>query len=286
MQSKKSLVSVIIPFYRDDKWIKQTVKSVINQTYINFEIIIVDDFSNNKKSELILKEIEYKIDSVRILKLDYNHGISYTRNFGASKAKGEYLLFLDSDDLLHKDFLTRTVKKIKSSPNNVGIVATYVRTFYHKNDIWNNIKSGGIENYIYKNNNVISSLIKKNVWESVKGFDENMNGFEDWEFWIAACSKGWLVEVVEEILFFYRIKNKMGISNTNKIKEPNSMKYIVEKHKEIFKEYIVEAVYNRELLLRSYKNELESSWGYKLEKAIKKPSLLIRKLFGNLLKWS
>lgn len=96
-------VSVIIPTFNAEKTIKETVKSVVDQSLQDIEIIIINDGSTDN-SIIELRKIVNKYSNVKLINKE-NHGVSYTRNLGIEIAKGEYLLFLDSDDTLSKDAL-------------------------------------------------------------------------------------------------------------------------------------------------------------------------------------
>ncbi|MCI8330684.1 MAG: glycosyltransferase [Bacilli bacterium] len=107
--------SIIIPVYNTEKYLKRCIESVLNQTYQNFEIIIINDGSKDK-SEEILKNYETNT-KIKIIK-QINHGVSYSRNVGIQKAKGDYIIFLDSDDLLEKDLL----ETINKNTNNEDMI--------------------------------------------------------------------------------------------------------------------------------------------------------------------
>lgn len=93
---KKELISVVIPTYNRGFIIENSIRSVLNQTYKNIEVIIVDDGSTDNTEEVI-KSINDK--KIRYFKLKVNRGACYARNYGVSKAKGKYIAFQDSDDI-------------------------------------------------------------------------------------------------------------------------------------------------------------------------------------------
>lgn len=94
----ENLISVITPSYNSEKFIALTIESVLSQTYKNWEMIIVDDKSKDKSNNIIEKYI--RIDSrVKLIKLDKNAGVANARNIAIKEAKGNYITFLDSDDL-------------------------------------------------------------------------------------------------------------------------------------------------------------------------------------------
>ena len=100
----KGLVSIITPCYNSEKYISNTIQSVINQKYKNWEMIIVDDFSSDKSIEII-KEYIKKDTRISIIELKCNKGAGYARNQAIKKARGQYYAFIDSDDLWYPEKL-------------------------------------------------------------------------------------------------------------------------------------------------------------------------------------
>ena len=99
MENRKTvdgLVSVIMPSWNTDRFIGESIQSVINQTYTNWELIIVDDCSTDSTDNVVAS---YKDDRIRYLKNEKNSGAALTRNRALREAKGEWIAFLDSDDL-------------------------------------------------------------------------------------------------------------------------------------------------------------------------------------------
>lgn len=104
---EESLVSIIVPVYNAEKFIKDTIQTVKNQTYQNWELILVDDFSTDNSVDIINKNIEERI---KLVKLEKNSGAAICRNKGVEKAKGRYIAFLDSDDLWRKEKLEKQLE--------------------------------------------------------------------------------------------------------------------------------------------------------------------------------
>lgn len=143
------LISVIIPLYNKENYIYETIKSILNQSYENFEIIIIDDGSTDKSS-FIVSEIQ---DSRIHLFLQKNHGVAYTRNKGIKIAKGDYILFLDADDFLHNDALKKMILAAKKYSNCNIISGNYLTI---KNKV-------NIENCLLKKNKVLDNPFKE-IW--------------------------------------------------------------------------------------------------------------------------
>ena len=117
-EQKKPLISVIIPFYKGDKYVRQAVRSVLNQPYQGIELILINDGSPT--GNYICESIAKTDDRIKYF-LKQNEGIGATRNFGIEHASGAYLAFLDQDDVWVNNFLTQnTVKKIIEGGDIVG----------------------------------------------------------------------------------------------------------------------------------------------------------------------
>ena len=105
MENKKKEIDIILPNYNSVNFIEQTLKSIINQSYKNWRLIIVDDFSDIKTRKKIKK---YKrLNKIKIYWLKKNRGAAYCRNFAINKSNSDYLAFIDSDDIWEKTNLNR-----------------------------------------------------------------------------------------------------------------------------------------------------------------------------------
>lgn len=109
---KKDLVSVIIPLYNSANYITPTIKSVLSQTYQNFEIILVDDYSKDNTFDVV-SEFTKKDNRIKYFKQPVNKGAAEARNRGMDEATGQYIAFLDSDDLWNQDKLEKQLSFMK-----------------------------------------------------------------------------------------------------------------------------------------------------------------------------
>lgn len=194
-------VSIIIPCYNQAHFLPDAIESALEQTYHNVEIIVVNDGSPDNTSEVArrypVKLIEQK-----------NKGLSGARNAGIKAAKGEYILPLDADDKIHPDFIMKTIGKN-------DIVSTSLRCFGKQDREWvTYMTHPEYQHFLQRNQINCCALFKREVWETVKGYDENMRiGFEDWDFWRRATYEGYGVTVVKEVLFYYRKHSKSMFSD-------------------------------------------------------------------------
>ena len=132
---KESKVSVILPNYNSSKTIRKTINSIQNQTYKNWEIIIVDDNSDKLTKNLLSKYKNKK--KIKVYFLPKNKGTAYCRNLAIKKSKSDYLAFIDSDDLWKNNKLKVQINFMKK--NNYFFTYTYYKTFKLNNPIKKNI---------------------------------------------------------------------------------------------------------------------------------------------------
>jgi len=224
------LVSVIIPCYNQGIYIDDCLESVINQTYPNLEIIIVNDGSNDQFTINKLVSIEQDYPNVKIINI-VNSGVSFARNFGIIKSKGKYILPLDGDDKIHTKYIEECVN-ILSLNNQVGVVYAYSKCFGHKKGIF------VLENYrddILLKRNVVfnAALFRKADFIKVGGYNVNMKfGYEDWDLWLSFAEHGFKFKRINRIRFYYRIKaTSRNVDNANYIKRNNMIETLYNNHK-------------------------------------------------------
>ncbi|MBZ9632356.1 glycosyltransferase family 2 protein [Salegentibacter sp. LM13S] len=227
----EGLVSVVIPCFNDAEYIEQALQSVLDQTYNDKEIIIVDDGSN-EATKKVLSKLESKIN---LLLVQDNKGPSAARNYGISCAKGKFILTLDADDYFESTFISKALEVMKANPK-VGMVTCKALTFNEQGPLGQILPKGGNANdLLYRNGAIASSLIKKEAWAESGGYDEEMvEGYEDWDFNISITKIGWKIYVIDEFLFNYRVKSGSRNEIANLEHKQDLMAYIYIKHQDLF----------------------------------------------------
>ena len=133
MEVIRPYISVVIPLYNKEKSITKTLDSVLAQTYTDFEIIVVDDGSTDNSLNVVVRIMELYRDKIRVIHKE-NGGVSSARNRGSREAKGEYVAFLDGDDIWHPDFLQEMVRLIHDYPGaaiyGLGLGKKYQGKYY------------------------------------------------------------------------------------------------------------------------------------------------------------
>tara|TARA_R110002096_G_scaffold256795_1_gene450107 strand:+ start:13048 stop:13893 length:846 start_codon:yes stop_codon:yes gene_type:complete len=277
-------ISVIVPCYNQAHFLEEALGSVLNQTYLNWECIIVNDGSPDN-SESVAKKWCEKDNRFRYLYQE-NGGLSSARNAGIKISKGEYILPLDADDIIAESFLTRLVSELIED-KSLAIVSCYSRFFIENTtNIVNELKpKGDTYHYLlYVNQLVATSLYRKKYWIEVGGYDEQMKaGFEDWEFWLAITKRGWKYKVIEEFLFYYRKSKKSMLVDTINNHFETTKEYIIKKHSDIYIKDFDNCMTVLFHQLKTYRNseiKIKNSIEYKIAKIINKPFKLIKKLFS------
>ncbi|EIA10420.1 glycosyltransferase family 2 protein [Flavobacterium frigoris] len=279
MIKKSPKVTVVIPCFNDGNFIQETVNSVFKQTFQDFQVIIVDDGSNESTKE-VLKAL--KNDRVNIITQN-NRGPSSARNTGMKNANSEYILIIDSDDTFEVSFLEKAIT-ILNENSDIGAVSSHCTVFINNDEVISEHrpKGGGISDFLFDNNSVSFALIRKKTWEEVGGYDEKMiNGFEDWEFWIALTKKEWKVGMIPELLFNYRIKDENSVNQNAKLNyRESNLNYIYKKHHDVYVNHFSEMVdFLTNLAQRNKRNEIKykNSIDYKIGRFILCPLRFIKK---------
>lgn len=198
-----SKVSIVIPLYNAEKYISDTIDSVLSQKYTNWECLIVNDGSTDNSEKVVLEKIKGN-DKFKYLS-QKNSGPGKARNYGASMASGKYLLFLDADDIILDDYLLDGVNFLDANAN--------YSLFYGKANIfWDNgteklwplRKFRDMKDFLKSNCIYCTAMIRKKDFDEVGGFDEDLKAFEDWEFFIRLLDRNPKVFREDKILFKYR----------------------------------------------------------------------------------
>jgi glycosyltransferase involved in cell wall biosynthesis len=218
------LVTIIMPVYKNVKWLPEAINSVIGQKYDNYELVVVNDGSPEDVDYFIKPFLNF--NKIKYYKYDTNKGISYARNFGISKSSGQYILPVDADDVIcDSRWLTHCVEKINEETIVTSFVGLYDKTMKSKNEIWPHDKINKTWSKIINRNNVIGpSMYPKSMWEKIGGYDEKMLSWEDWEFWIRAYKAGYKLIRLNHVYYHYRQHDEGNLS------KHNALNYDIEKY--------------------------------------------------------
>jgi glycosyltransferase involved in cell wall biosynthesis len=247
--------SIIVPVYGVEKYIAATVQSLLEQTYQNFEIILIDDASPDHSIEICQQFSDSRIKIIH----QQNRGLAGARNTGIRHAEGDYIAFLDGDDLWLPEKLAKHVEHLENSPE-VGVSFSRSALIDSAGNSLNTylmpkLTDITVENLFRSNpiGNGSAAVIRRQVLEEIRFqdslygtvedfyFDDRFRRSEDIECWLRiAIQTSWKIEGIPEALTLYRV-NAEGLS-ANLLKQLESWEQVLEK-------------------VRSYAPELIEEWG-------------------------
>nr|WP_315142935.1 glycosyltransferase family A protein [uncultured Flavobacterium sp.] len=274
-----SNVTVIIPCYNDSAYIEQAINSIICQTVLPEKIIVIDDGSDEATKVVLRKIVAENLEII----YQQNQGVCNARNRGIDLASTDYILTLDADDFFEPTFIEKAIDVLKNN-SKIGVVGSFVNVIkYGKLETEIHKPLGGIvKNFLIKNNAMASLMFRKQCWTEVSGYDENMvQGYEDWEFWIAILRNNWEMHIISEVLFNYRIKKKSRDTVALDLYDFELREYIFLKHKELYKEhfdfYVTELI-RQNSILRNNSNKTKKSIDYKIGGLFLTPIRFVKKI--------
>lgn len=233
----KPLISVIMPAYNAGGTIAQSIDSVLNQSYENWELIIINDNSTDNTG-FIIDEYYKKDKRILVVGLEKNGGLPNARNEGIIRANGKYIAFLDSDDTWHAQKLMKQVSFHLANPqirishtkfeifNEFGILKTPFKKIVE----YNYKKEGFLLPSIYSKNTigVLTVMVERELLLAVGGFDASLWTMEDQDLWIKVAKLGECFGYINENLAKYRLSPN-GI--TNKVgKYKRAYKKLIDKY--------------------------------------------------------
>ena len=227
------LISVIVPCYNQAQYLDECLQSVLDQTYTDWECIIVNDGSPDNTEDVAKKWVE-KDARFRYL-FKENGGLSSARNAGIEIAKGEWILPLDADDKIGNQYLELAEKEFEK---DYTVIYCEAELFGNEIGKWH-LPEFSLENLAKKNCIFCSAFYKKEDWKKVNGYDINMiYGLEDYEFWISLLKNKNTVKKLPQTLFYYRVKENSMLTSLKSERINKMFNYISKKHTDFFLEYL------------------------------------------------
>ena len=220
--------SVIIPLYNKEKYVKETIESVLSQDFEDYEIIVVDDGSTDSSYKIVEKLNNKKI----LLFKKKNSGVSDTRNYGIKKANGEYICFLDADDKWSKDYLSTMNNLINDYPfcqmYSLGYQIKYKHRVYTPNFNFLINKRGEVDDFISvfaRKESIINSscvAVNKKILDKIDLFPTGEVVGEDLDLWFR-IGKNYKMAYDLKICSFYDRTVESNARTRNKIYYPKSL---------------------------------------------------------------
>jgi glycosyltransferase involved in cell wall biosynthesis len=219
-------VTVVIPCYNSTATLERAYASVAAQTETNIDLIVVDDGSTDDiVTKFAVLRREYRL-MARLVRLPRNGGLAAARNAGFKKAKAEWVVPLDADDEMEPEFIERCLDASRRGdvvyPNVVMVEEGRERSVSVRFDA---------DTITERNTIACTALIRKALWKKLKGYDEEMRGFEDWEFWIRSVKAGARFVNADTSLRYHRSEGSMLDGDW----QDEMREYVASKHPDLFR---------------------------------------------------
>lgn len=214
-------ISIVIPSYNRPDFLQRLLRSIANQTFQEYEVIIVDDCSP-KREEIIqvVDTFRKEIFSIQLVENVSNQGAPYSRNVGINLSQADWIALVDDDDEWMPEKLEKQYAIIANGPHDLGIVYTWADVIEDGKVIRREASEfrGKVLDQLLKSNFIPSSSVvaKKSALLEAGVFDEAFHSCQDWDMWVRILSKGYFVEVVKssEIIFYKHGCGSIGLSET------------------------------------------------------------------------
>jgi glycosyltransferase involved in cell wall biosynthesis len=205
MICKAPKVSVLMAVHNGQEFIYKSIKSILNQKYKNFEIIIINDYSTDLTKEIIEK---IKSKKIKIINLKKNLGPYKAIDIGLKKISGKYISILDSDDIIHPNKFKSQVEVLEND-QKIGLVATWYKVIDKNNKIIKIFKinsSKNFFNFVFPCQNLIcnsSVMFRKNVLKKIKFYNKNFFYSNDYNFYLKIFVH-YKIRIIEKFYTYYR----------------------------------------------------------------------------------
>jgi len=200
---KQITFSIIVPCYNYSKYLEECISSIVTQVYTDYEIIIVNDGSIDNTKEIATNLItKYSDANICLLEQKNTGQPAISRNNGINKSNGKYILCLDADDKISSNYLQEAIDIFKKN-KKVSIVFPNLQHF-GDDETYVEFSDNDFQLVFTQNCFLVSSIFEKKVWSDSGGYSTNVPGYEDWDFWVNAVSRGYRTKHSKKSILLYR----------------------------------------------------------------------------------
>ena len=244
-------VSVIIPCYNLGAYLPEAIDSVLQQTFADFEILVVDDGSTDPETIALLANPTWPKTRVFYTK---NQGLAAARNYLIARASGTYLCALDADDKLDPRFFEHLLARFARDPD-LSFVSCWLQAFGDESFAWQPERCD-LVTLLGECTVATPALVRRDQVQAIGGYDGRASCHEDWDVWLRLVAAGRRGVIVPETLFHYR--RRAGSMSQEQDGLERAMPYFVEKHRALYKQHMFEVLMRQEaeLLELARKNHL------------------------------
>lgn len=217
-----NLVSIITPTYNRPDYLDRLLKSIDTQTFRDFDIVVVDDNSNEPDAyEVVINRYRENGLEIRYVRNDINRGAQYSRNLGVSLTHSKYLAFVDDDDEWFPNKLEKQLDLLERCSEEVGLVYTWADAVECEGNVVHQYRSShrGDDLRPLLQSCFIPSptvMLTRAAYDAVGGFDETLRSCQDWDMWTRIVEAGYCYEVVEQCLAVYHKHDRPSIGRSTR----------------------------------------------------------------------
>ena len=237
---EKTMVSVIVPCYKQAEYLPETLDCILAQTYQNWECIVIDDGSPDNTGD-VASAYAGRDPRIKYMRQE-NSGVSAARNNAIRHSSGKYILPLDADDIVAPIYLEEAVRYFESHPE-CKLVYGLAEKFGVVNGRWE-LPEYDFHRMLFENLIFNPAVYRRSDFDKTIGYNENMReGIEDWDFWLTLLGPEDKVHRIEEVVYYYRIrKSSRNTVADDEEKMTRLFRTIYENHKEYYQEYVKDIV--------------------------------------------
>ena len=232
-------VSIVVPTYNRASLLPRCIQSVLEQTYCDFELIIVDDGSTDNTASIVS---QFNDPRILYLQQKENMGAQRARNIGIKAAQSELIAFQESDDEWFPENLEKKVDLMRRAPQNIGVIYSQFYKIHKGGEkvLWppKNIRklSGNLLEELSRGNFITdqAAVVRKTVFSDVGLFDESLPGMQEWDMWLRVAQKYDFLFIKEPLLITYYTDNSITSHSEWRLR---GREIIFNKHSKIFRRY-------------------------------------------------
>lgn len=226
------MISIVIPTYKRPDFLDRLLKSIANQTFKDFEVIVIDDNSPNYEDYLpVIEKYKRIFKEFKFLRNSENRGAPYSRNRGIKEAKYDLIALVDDDDEWLPKKLEKQFEIFKSSDENLGLVYTWTDAidengnvvYKYRSEIEGNPKKEILKKCFIPSPSV---MVRKKAIVEAGLFDESFPSCQDWDMWTRIIFQNYKIRVIKDVLTLYHKHSSGNIGLSQRAKE-GYMKYYV-----------------------------------------------------------
>ncbi|MFQ5681796.1 MAG: glycosyltransferase [Candidatus Binatia bacterium] len=247
-------ISIVVPCYNQSHFLHDCLQSVAEQSFRNWEAIVVDDASTESDPADVVRQFGH--EQVKLVHHNRNQGLGAARNTGFKLARGELVVPLDADDRLSSTFLQRLSLALQGRPDADCVFPDF-QLFGTSNEVWHHQVCDAAAMTQRQWIPGPGTLMRRSLWDRVGGYCESIEilGNEDWDFWLSAVSLGIRAVHVPEALYLYR-RHKTSMAVRLRYEDFQHRKFLYRRHRTLFERYKT----GNEFLAEGYVNSAVASW--------------------------